>query len=135
MTSSAETKKNDISVAVCGYSKVIEIISNKWTALIIYALENGSIRYGELERRIEAISKKMLTQTLRKLERNGLVQRHITPTVPPIVEYSLTPLGESLLQPMRELRQWGRENYLHVEAARADYDQTYSKESQSSEDR
>ncbi|MCC3374153.1 helix-turn-helix domain-containing protein [Cohnella sp. REN36] len=133
MTTSAEIPKNDISVAVCGYSKVIEIISNKWTALIIYALENGRIRYGEMERRIESISKKMLTQTLRKLERNGLIQRHITPTVPPSVDYFLTPLGESLLQPMKELRQWGRENYLHVEAARAHYDQSYSKEPQSPE--
>ncbi|MFD0698667.1 winged helix-turn-helix transcriptional regulator [Paenibacillus sp. GCM10027628] len=132
MTSSAKTKQPDISLAVCGYSKVLEIISNKWTALVIYALENGSIRYGEMERRIEGISKKMLTQTVRKLEWNGLVKRHITPTVPPAVEYSLTPLGESLLQPMRELRQWGRENYLHVEAARANSDLTYSKETQSS---
>jgi len=131
LTTSAKTLKNDISVAVCGYSKVIEIISNKWTALIIYALENGRIRYGEMERRIEGISKKMLTQTLRKLERNGLIQRHITPTVPSTVEYFLTPLGESLLQPMKELRQWGRENYLHVEAARTHYDLTYGKELQS----
>lgn len=68
----------------------------------------------------------MLTQTLRKLERDGLVQRHITPSVPPMVEYSLTPLGESLLQPMRELRQWGRENYVRVEAARVNFDLTYS---------
>ncbi|WGV58168.1 helix-turn-helix domain-containing protein [Brevibacillus brevis] len=131
MTSSAKGKQSDISLAVCGYSRVLEIISNKWTALVIYALENGSIRYGEMERRIEGISKKMLTQTVRKLEWNGLVQRQITPTVPPTVEYTLTPLGESLLQPMRELRQWGRENYWHVEAARANYDLTYCKESQS----
>ncbi|WP_082926752.1 winged helix-turn-helix transcriptional regulator [Paenibacillus tuaregi] len=122
MTSSAKIKQPDISLTICGYSRVLEIISNKWTALVIYALENGSIRYGEMERRIEGISKKMLTQTLRKLEWNGLVQRHITPTVPPAVEYSLTPLGESLLQPMRELRQWGRENYWSVEEARANYD-------------
>ncbi|WP_248927842.1 winged helix-turn-helix transcriptional regulator [Paenibacillus hamazuiensis] len=124
MTSSSKTKQSDISLAICGYSRVLEIISNKWTALVIYALENGNIRYGEMERRIEGISKKMLTQTLRKLEWNGLVQRHITPTVPPSVEYSLTPLGESLLNPMRELRQWGRANYWHVETARAKYDLT-----------
>jgi len=118
---SSKTKQPDISLAICGYSRVLEIISDKWTALVIYALENGSIRYGEIERRIEGISKKMLTQTLRKLEWNGLVQRHITPTVPPMVEYSLTSLGGSLLQPLRELRQWGRDNYWYVEAARENY--------------
>ncbi|WP_227793497.1 winged helix-turn-helix transcriptional regulator [Paenibacillus guangzhouensis] len=122
MNHSAKTKQPDISLAICGYSRVLEIISDKWTALIIYALENGGVRYGEIERRIEGISKKMLTQTLRKLEWNGLVQRHITPTVPPMVEYSLTSLGGSLLQPMRELRQWGRDNYWHVEEARANYE-------------
>lgn len=85
----------DISVSACAYSKVLEIISNKWTALVIYALEGGILRYGELRRRIEGVSQKMLTQTLRQLERDGLVKRHITPSVPPIVEYSLTPLGET----------------------------------------
>lgn len=129
MTLSAKTRQPDISLAVCGYSRVLEMVSNKWTALVIYALENGSIRYGEMGRRIEGISKKMLTQTVRKLERDGLVQRHITPTMPPIVEYSLTPLGETLLQPMRELRQWARINYSYVEAARANYDLTYNKDS------
>lgn len=98
---------------------------------MIYALENGSIRYGEMKRIIEGISKKMLTQTVRRLERDGLVQRHITPTVPPAVEYSLTPLGETLLQPMRELRQWGRIHYSHVETARANYDLTYNNNAQS----
>lgn len=95
----------------------------------MYALEDGSVRYGELERRIEGISKKMLTQTLRRLERDGLVERHVTPTVPLIVEYSLTPLSGTLLEPMKELRQWGRDHYLHVEAARANYDLNYGKES------
>ncbi|MFF2093410.1 winged helix-turn-helix transcriptional regulator [Paenibacillus sp. NPDC058174] len=129
MTVSAKTKQPDISLAVCGYTKVIEIISNKWTALVIYAIENGSIRYGEIERRIAGISKKMLTQTLRKLERDGVVQRHVTPSVPPMVEYSLTLLGQTLLRPMRELRQWGRDNYIHVEAARNQYDVTYNNDS------
>lgn len=81
----------DISLSICGYSKVLDIISNKWTALVIYAMEDGIIRYSDIRRRIEGISKKMLTQTLRQLERDGLVQREITPSVPPIVEYSLTP--------------------------------------------
>jgi len=122
LVSSSKTKQADISLSNCGYSKVLDIISNKWTALVIYAMESGKIRYGEMLRRVEGISKKMLTQTVRKLERDGLVQRHITPTVPPSVEYSLTLLGETLLQPMQELRQWGRVNYTQVVEARANYD-------------
>ncbi|MDR9857176.1 helix-turn-helix domain-containing protein [Paenibacillus sp. VCA1] len=122
MPSSSKTRKSDISLSNCGYSKVLDIISNKWTALVIYAMEDGVIRYGEMLRRVEGISKKMLTQTVRKLERDGLVARNIIPTVPPSVEYSLTPLGETLLQPMKELRQWGRGHYQEVEEARASYD-------------
>ncbi|SEN71657.1 helix-turn-helix domain-containing protein [Paenibacillus sp. OK076] len=126
MVHSSITKQSDISLSNCGYSKVLDIISNKWTALVIYAMENGKIRYGEMLRRVEGISKKMLTQTVRKLERDGLVQRHITPTVPPSVEYSLTTLGETLLKPMKELRQWGRENFTQVVEARVKYDVAYT---------
>ncbi|MDN8588823.1 helix-turn-helix domain-containing protein [Paenibacillus sp. 11B] len=125
--SSKTTKQSDISLSNCGYSKVLDIISDKWTALVMYAMENGKIRYGEMLRRVEGISKKMLTQTVRKLERDGLVQRHITPTVPLIVEYSLTILGETLLQPMKELRQWGREHYTQVVEARVQYDSANTK--------
>ncbi|MEK3723602.1 winged helix-turn-helix transcriptional regulator [Paenibacillus sp. FSL H8-0034] len=128
LSSSIKPIQPDISISVCGYSKVLEIISNKWTALVIYSLEDGTIRYGEMRRRIEGISKKMLTQTLRQLERDGLVQRDITPSIPPIVAYSLTPLGETLLQPMRELKQWTSDHYSLVENARAAYDQSHSQE-------
>jgi DNA-binding HxlR family transcriptional regulator len=114
----------DISLKVCGYSRMLEIISSKWTVLVFYALENGSARYGEMGRRIEGISKKMLTQTLRQQERDGLVMRHLTPTIPPRVDYSLTPLGESLLKPMQELKKWTVDNYSDVEQARDRYDQT-----------
>lgn len=123
MTSPAKNKKPDISISACAYSKVLEIISNKWSALVIYALEDGSIRYGEMGRRIEGISKKMLTQTVRQFERDGLVLRVLTPTIPPIVEYSLTPLGESLLQPLRQLKQWTTAHYSLVQEARSTYDQ------------
>ncbi|MHA6528994.1 winged helix-turn-helix transcriptional regulator [Paenibacillus sp. BAC0078] len=126
MTNVSKSKQSDISLSNCGYSKVLDIISNKWTVLVIYAMEKGGIRYGEMLRRVEGISKKMLTQTVRKLERDGLVGRHITLTVPPSVEYSLTPLGETLLQPMKELRQWGRVNYNQVVEARANYDFAYT---------
>ncbi|CAG7648550.1 winged helix-turn-helix transcriptional regulator [Paenibacillus allorhizosphaerae] len=126
MTTPGLKKTPDISIAVCGYSKTLEIISNKWTVLVIYALEDGAIRYGEMGRRIDGISKKMLTQTLRQLERDGLVQRHLTPAIPPIVSYSLTPLGETLLKPLRELNDWTKVHYTQVETARQEYDQTYS---------
>jgi DNA-binding HxlR family transcriptional regulator len=112
----------EISLAVCGYSKALDLISNKWTALIVYALEDGPVRYGELERRIEAISKKVLTQTLRRLERDGFVRRDVTPSVPPIVEYSLTPLGQTVVPLMKMLNEWTRAHYAQVEHARADYD-------------
>lgn len=129
MAYSSKRKQPDISLSNCGYSKVLDIVSNKWTALVIYAMEDGKIRYGEMLRRVEGISKKMLTQTVRKLERDGLVQRHVTPTVPPSVDYSLTPLGESLLHPMKELRQWGRVNYTQVVEARAVFDLIFSADS------
>ncbi|MGM0884258.1 MAG: winged helix-turn-helix transcriptional regulator [Bacillota bacterium] len=122
MTNLIVSKQPDISISACSYRRVLEIISNKWTALVIYSLDEGSLRYGEVRRRIEGISQKMLTQTLRQLERDGLIRRDITPSVPPMVEYSLTPLGESLSQLMRPLKQWTNENYPFVEKAREEYD-------------
>lgn len=114
-------KSGDISLAACSYSHVLEVISNKWTALVIYSLENGTIRYGEIKRRIEGISQKMLTQTLRQLERDGLVNRKVTPSVPPIVEYTLTPLGETLIPCMKMLKDWASEHYSAVRKAREEY--------------
>ncbi|MDQ0062544.1 winged helix-turn-helix transcriptional regulator [Paenibacillus harenae] len=115
-------KTSDISLSICSYTHVLEIISNKWTALVIYALEDGTIRYGEIKRRIEGISQKMLTQTLKQLERDGLVSRKVTPTVPPVVEYTLTPLGESLIPQLRMLKEWARTNYPQVKISREEYD-------------
>ncbi|MEK4508821.1 winged helix-turn-helix transcriptional regulator [Paenibacillus sp. FSL K6-2524] len=115
-------KPSDISLKVCSYSHVLEIISDKWTALVIYSLENGTIRYGEIKRRIEGISQKMLTQTLKQLERDGLVSRKVTPSVPPIVEYTLTPLGETLIPYMKMLKEWASEHYSAVRKAREEYD-------------
>lgn len=115
-------KTSDISLSICSYTHVLEIISNKWTALVIYALEDGTIRYGEIKRRIEGISQKMLTQTLKQLERDGLVSRKVTPAVPPIVEYSLTSLGESLIPRMRMLKEWASTHYSEVKIAREEYD-------------
>lgn len=115
-------KTTDISLSICSYAHVLEIISNKWTALVIYSLEDGTIRYGEIKKRIEGISQKMLTQTLKQLERDGLVIRKVTPVVPPIVEYTLTPLGESLIPCMRMLKEWARTHYPEVKIVREEYD-------------
>lgn len=111
-----------ITTANCTYSRMLELISSKWTVLIVYALEEGTVRYGELSRRIEGISKKMLTQTLRQLERDGFVKRDITPAVPPIVDYSLTPLGETLIPPLKQMTRWTDEHYAQVEQSRRRFD-------------
>ncbi|GAC1370821.1 MAG: hypothetical protein NVS2B12_22100 [Ktedonobacteraceae bacterium] len=81
------------------------------------------MRFGQLLKRIDGISKKMLTQTLRAMERNGLVQRVVYPVVPPVVEYSLTPLGLTLIEPMNALRVWAYGHLQEVAHARTAYDQ------------
>ncbi|WNQ10514.1 helix-turn-helix domain-containing protein [Paenibacillus aurantius] len=113
-----EGKKPDISPALCGYSKALEILSDKWTALAIHAMDGESIRYGVMKSRISGISQKMLTQTLRRLERDGLVRREVFATVPPSTEYSLTPLGESLLPVLKRMKEWADAHYSSVERAR-----------------
>jgi DNA-binding HxlR family transcriptional regulator len=121
-----ETKKQtqpDIFQATCLSRQVLELIADQWTPLVIYALEEGTMRFGQLLKRIGGISKKMLTQTLRAMERNGLVQRVVYPVVPPVVEYSLTPLGQTLIEPMEALRVWAYGHLPEVAHARTAYDQ------------
>ena len=98
---------------------LLDRIADKWTALVVYALVHGPKRHGELRRTIEGISQKMLTQTLKNLEADGLVTRTVFPTVPVTVEYALTPLGESLAPALDALRRWAEENIEAVLAARA----------------
>jgi len=102
---------------------VLGLIADHWTPLVIYALEEDTMRFGQLLKRIDGISKKMLTQTLRALERNGLVQRVVYPVVPPIVEYSLTPLGQTLREPMNALKIWAYGHLQEVAYAQTTYDQ------------
>jgi len=101
---------------------VIDSISGKWTVMIVFALSQKSRRNGELKRLVSGISHKVLTQTLRRLERDGVVTRKVYPVVPPQVEYSLTPLGTSLVNLLSNLRVWAKENYSEVEKARTKYD-------------
>ncbi len=104
--------------AACPTRMVLDLVADKWTTLIIYLLGSGTKRYGELQREVGGISQKMLTQTLRKLEEDGLVKRTIYPEVPPRTEYSLTPLGESLKEPLGGLAKWAIEHLPEVEKAR-----------------
>jgi len=103
----------------CSSRQAIELIANKWTILVLYALAGGTRRYNELQRLISGVSQKMLTQTLRTLETNGLVHREVYPVVPPKVEYWLTPLGETLLEPITAIKRWAETHIEDVEAARA----------------
>ena len=122
METKGQTQPN-IFHATCLSRRVLELIADQWTPLVIYALEEGTMRFGQLLKRIDGISKKMLTQTLRAMERNGLVQRVVYPVVPPVVEYSLTPLGQTLIEPVQALRLWAYAHLQEVAQAQKAYDQ------------
>ena len=100
----------DVFDRTCASHQAVGRLADKWTLLLIYALAQGTKRYSELQRQIVGISPKMLTQTLRSLEENGYVEREIFPEVPPRVEYSLTELGVSFVQPVAVLYQWAQEH-------------------------
>jgi DNA-binding HxlR family transcriptional regulator len=119
--SDGPTSFHDLS-ATCPKRRVLDIIANKWAALIIGALSNGTRRFQQLRREVEGVTQKMLTQTLRSLERDGLVSRRIYAAVPPRVEYSLTPLGHTFTGPLRVLEVWAEAHVEAVEASRAAWD-------------
>ncbi|WNV85541.1 helix-turn-helix domain-containing protein [Umezawaea sp. Da 62-37] len=100
----------DCFLADCPGRLTIELIAEKWTAVVLYGLSEGPVRHGELIGMIGGISRKVLTQTLRRLEAHGLVSRHAYAEVPPRVEYELTPLGASLIGPIHVLTEWARTN-------------------------
>ncbi|WP_197025416.1 MULTISPECIES: winged helix-turn-helix transcriptional regulator [unclassified Nocardioides] len=113
----------DAFVAGCPSRQLLDRISDKWVALVLAALaDEGTMRFSQLGRRLAGVSQKMLTQTLRSLERDGLVVRSVTPTVPVTVDYTLTPLGESLDELMRGLKAWAEAHMDVVQAARDEYD-------------
>lgn len=107
----------------CRTRRGLELIADQWTMLVVVALGEDTKRFSQLHAHIEGISKKMLTHALRGLERNGLVKRVIYPVIPPMVEYSLTPLGRTLIEPIWALRDWSEQHIDDVEQARAEYDQ------------
>jgi DNA-binding HxlR family transcriptional regulator len=106
----------------CPSRQILDRIGDKWSALIVATLADGPARFSELGRRISGVSQKMLTQTLRGLERDGLVTRTVHAVVPPRVDYALTPLGVSLLGPITALTAWAGEHIDEVLAARAVHD-------------
>jgi DNA-binding HxlR family transcriptional regulator len=105
--------------AQCPSRLVLDRIADKWTALIIQLLSKKTMRYAELQREIGGISQKMLTQTLRSLERDGLVDRKVYPVVPPKVEYSVSRLGRTLIEPLRALCRWSEKHLPELQANRA----------------
>ena len=101
---------------------LLDHLGEKWTTLILIALAAQPRRFSALQRAVPDISKRMLTQTLRNLERDGLLSRHVFPTKPPSVEYRLTPLGQSLLDPVAHLVAWAERAHGEIKEARARFD-------------
>lgn len=125
-----ETSQGDTGVtaaieAVGACQAVTDMLSrvgDKWSMQVVMKLGEEPRRFNELRRTVDGISQRMLTRTLRNLERDGLVSRTVTPTVPPRVDYALTPLGHSLWAPVTQLSQWVLDNRNQIEASRAAYD-------------
>lgn len=125
MTKACENALKNGNHDKCPIREMLTRLGDKWSILIIFWLSqaNGSrMRFSELKRSIEGISQRMLTTTLRNLERDGAVQRHFFPEVPPRVEYELTPLGKSLLVPVEGLLKWVEGNWPEIQQARTVFD-------------
>jgi DNA-binding HxlR family transcriptional regulator len=103
-------------------SDLLSRIGDKWSVLVVSTLGDGSRRFNELRREIPSVSQRMLTLTLRNLERDGLVSRTVTPTIPPRVDYALTELGKSLQGPINSLAVWAMDNVGAIHTAQARYD-------------
>ncbi|MFC6704240.1 winged helix-turn-helix transcriptional regulator [Flexivirga alba] len=127
-TRTVEQKKREAKVAYdaylaeCPSRQLLDRISDKWVTLVMCALQDGPLRYSGLAAKLAGVSQKMLTQTLRSLERDGLVERTVTPSVPVRVDYELTPLGGSLLIPISHVKEWAEHNMTSVQRARELYD-------------
>jgi DNA-binding HxlR family transcriptional regulator len=108
--------------ASCPSRGTLHRLGDKWSLLIVNLLRDRTMRFAELQRRIEGVSQKMLTQTLRGLERDGLVERKVYPEVPPRVEYRLTSMGRSLVGPVSSVVKWTTRHLGEIEAAQSRYD-------------
>ncbi|WP_299534115.1 helix-turn-helix domain-containing protein [uncultured Streptomyces sp.] len=110
----------------CEVRQILDRVADKWSLLVIAHLERRTLRFSELRRRIEGISQRMLTVTLRQLERDGLIKRTVHPVVPPRVDYELTPLGATLHNTIRTLVTWTEAHQSEIADARSEYDQRAS---------
>lgn len=119
--------KGDISSTTCPSRGVLELVADKWTVLIIHTLDKKTLRHNELARALGDISQKVLTQGLRKLERSGIITRTVFPVVPPHVEYSLSPLGRSLVGVLGTLSNWAETHFGEVIRAREHFDKSTKK--------
>jgi DNA-binding HxlR family transcriptional regulator len=107
---------------VCPTRQTLDRLADRWTVVLIGHLENGPRRFGQLRDAVDGISEKMLTQTLRGLERDGFVARRPDPVLPPQVQYLLTPLGQSVLPPLAAIRAWAQQHIGEVERSRHAFD-------------
>ncbi len=119
-----ERREYNAYVAECPSRQVLDALSDKWVTLVLTALAGGPRRYSDLARAIAGVSQKMLTQTLRTLERDGLVTRTITPSVPVRVDYELTALGSTIIPVVGAIKHWSETHIAAIHAARAAYEQT-----------
>jgi DNA-binding HxlR family transcriptional regulator len=107
--------------------EVLNRIGDKWSVQIVGCLGEGTMRFSELRRAIEGISQRMLTLTLRGLERDGLIERTVFPEIPPRVEYALTRLGKTLLEPIQQLAEWAADNRVAIQSSRDKFDSAAKK--------
>jgi len=120
-----ETKPHwDVFNSLCPTREVLDLVADKWSVLVVQRLSGGTLRFAQIRRAVDGISQKVLTNTLRGLERDGIVTRRIYASVPPRVEYSLTDLGKSLIGLVAGICSWAESNIEQVQAARVLYDRT-----------
>lgn len=123
VTALADNAEDHADHSACrAVNDVLSRVGDKWSMRVVMNLDRGPMRFNELRRAIDSISQRMLTRTLRGLERDGLVSRTVTPSVPPRVDYALTSLGESLRAPVMALGEWAIMHRATVEAARTAFD-------------
>lgn len=114
--------------AECPTRQVLNRIADKWTLLVVMCLGDQTLRFSKLRRQVEGVTQKMLTQTLRGLERDGLVSRRVFPTVPVTVDYTLTPLGHSLGVAVSGIRKWAYDHIADIEEGRKGYDRAHTEQ-------
>jgi DNA-binding HxlR family transcriptional regulator len=122
MSRIAKFEEMGFTPANCPVRDVMDRVSGKWASLLLLELMDGPLRFGAIRRRVPDISQRMLTQTLRDLQRDGYISRTVYPTQPPSVEYKLTELGQSFSEPLRALVEWAEQNHNSIRRAREEFD-------------